>query len=431
VDDARAQALSPAADQPLTPQYAGKSVEQWTAMLAEHLEGQSKEDKDRCQEAARALGMIGPPAADAVPLLARAIGARAVDVRRPAIDALGRIGPAARDAVPAIIAEVDLPKDHINYAPLAHFRRLAARALGRIGPDAAEAVPVLERALENEDHVYRVQAALALWRIAQDSRALPTLRAALRSSDPEAPYQAVMAISELGPAGEAAVPDLVATLNHDDADVRRAAARVLTEFGPDVLPAVATLLRDKTPPDPRAAAYTVGELIGQLRRDVFDDREMDRAALGQAARPVLQIAAPALIRLLSDPRDEVREVAVRSLSQLGLLGVHVLLPVVESDDPRARAAAIDALARLEAYLPSQWPVSEGMELIKSKQIEPLMELMQIGDPKARVAAFRLFDRLQFAAEGSAAIPLLRNALRDNNVSIRRYAFEALERLREG
>jgi HEAT repeat protein len=427
----RAQEISTDADRSLIPQYAGKSVDQWTALLAQHLDGDTKEDKDRCQEAAGALGQLGPVAVGAVPLLVRAIQATAVDVRRPAIDALGRIGPAARSAVPAIVAEMDLPQDHINYAPLAHFRRLAAKALGRIGPGAGEAVPVLERALENEDPVYRVQAALALWRIRQDPRALPALQAALEQDDPEAPYEAVMAISAMGTAAESAVPALIATLDHRDPDVRRAAARVLTEFGPGVLSAVATRLRDDTPSDPSAAVYAVGELIGQLRREVFDDRQMETAALGQAARPVLQIAAPALIRLLSDPREQVRQVAIRALSQLGLLGVHVLLPVVESADPPARTAAIDALAQLEAFLPAQWPASDGMEVIKGKQIERLINLMQSTDPETRVAAFRLFDQLEFGSEAAAAIPLLRNALRDKNVSIRRYAFEALERLREG
>jgi HEAT repeat protein len=70
-----------------------------------------------------------------------------------------------RPAIPAILAEMDLPPDHINYAPLAGFRRDAARSLGRMGPAAQAAVPVLGRALKNEDPVYRVEAALALWRI--------------------------------------------------------------------------------------------------------------------------------------------------------------------------------------------------------------------------------------------------------------------------
>ena len=413
-----------------TAEYANKSVAAWSDILAKNLDGDTKEEKEQCQKAARALGQIGPRAAQAVPLLARAIAATAVDVRRPAIDALGRIGPAARDAVPAIIAEVDLPKDHINYAPLAHFRRLSARALGRIGPDAAEAIPFLEQALSNEDYVYRVEAALALWRIAKDPRALQTLEAVIRANPAEGTYEAVMAIPKLGPVAKEAAPTLVATLKHEDPDVRRAAAKVLTDLGLGVLLPVATLLRNDTPQAPEPAAYAVGELLGQLRLEAFDNPQMDTNTLRRAVAPVLTVAAPALIGLLSDEREEVREVAIRSLSKLGLLGVHVLLPVLNSENQRARQAAIEALARLEEYLPERWPASDFMEMIKSKQIEPLRRLMESGEPESRVAAFRIFDQLEFTTVGGEVKQLLRNALRDKNVSIRRYAFEALERLRK-
>jgi HEAT repeat protein len=412
-----------------TPQYAGKSAETWSEILAENLDGQSKEEKDLCQKAARALGQIGPAASQAVPILMRAIAVPAVDVQRPAIDALGRIGPPARTAVPAIIAEVDLPKDHINYAPLTHFRRLAARALGRIGPDAAEAIPVLERALDNEDYVYRVEAALALWRISQYPQALDVLQAVIRENPAEGPYEAIMALPKLGPVAREAVPTLVATLKHEDPDTRRAAAKVLAGLGLGVLSPVATLLRDDTPQNPQPAAYVLGELLGELRQKAFDNRQIGTDTLRRAVAPVLQVAAPALIQLLSDERDDVREVAVQSLSQLGLLGVHVLLPVLNSQDQRARQSAIEALARLEEYLPEQWPASDFMETIKSRQIEVLTSLMEAGEPKSRVAAFRVFDQLKFTAVSDDTQQLLRNALRDKNVSIRRYAFEALQRVR--
>ena len=57
------------------------------------------------------------------------------------------------------------------------------RQLGRFGPEAAAAVPMLEKALQNEDSLYRVQAALALWKILQHPQAIPTLRAALKRNE--------------------------------------------------------------------------------------------------------------------------------------------------------------------------------------------------------------------------------------------------------
>jgi HEAT repeat protein len=408
--------------------YAGEPMSVWVDMLAEHLGKDTKQDKDLCQKAARAIGQIGPPAREAVPLLVEAIGATSVDVRRPAIDALGRIGPDARDAVPAIIKEVDLPKDHVNYAPLAYFRRLAARALGRIGPDAAEAVPVLQKALENEDDVYRVEAAVALWKISQYPETVATLESVIRQGGTEGAYEAVMAILELGAEGETATATLVAALGHTDPDVRRAAAKVLAQFGPAMLEPVATLLQEDPPEAPESAAYVLGEILDPLRTDQFYNRQLDARALAAATISVVRLAAPALVKLLYHPREEVRRTAVRSLSRMGLLAVPFLLPALKSSNAAAQQAAIDALARLEPYLPESWPSSEGMELIKGKQIEPLMGLMRETDAESRRAAFRLFDRLHYGPEAGAAAPLLRNALRDRDISIRRSAFEALERL---
>jgi HEAT repeat protein len=188
------------------------------------------------------------------------------------------------------------------------------------------------------------------------------------------------------------------------------------------------LLQDDPPAAPESAAYVLGEILDQLRTDQFYNLQLDAQELAAATRPVTRLAAPALVKLLYHPRENVRETAVRSLSRMGLLAVPFLLPAVSSHNAAANQSAIDALARLEPYLPDSWPSSEGMETIKAKQIEPLIELMRGTDAQSRLAAFRLFDKLAFGPQAKAAAPLLRNALRDNDISIRRYAFEALERL---
>ena len=144
----------------------GDSPDRWIRVLQQHLEGNTSEDKEACRHAAQALGEIGPAAAAAVPVLTQAT-ARSVEVRNFAVDALGRIGPAAAASVPAILKEVDLPKDHVNYVPLAFFRLLAARALGRIGPEARQAIPLLQATLQSDDVAYRVEAAVAMWKIAR------------------------------------------------------------------------------------------------------------------------------------------------------------------------------------------------------------------------------------------------------------------------
>ena len=179
--------------------YAGKSLTQWLAVLQDNLERDTDESKELCRKAANALGQIGPPAVAAVPLLIQTLKSRSVEAREYAVDALGRIGPSAVEAVPAIIAAIDVPKTRSDYKVLANFRRLAAKALGRIGPQAQSAEPVLLQALQNEDGVYRVEAALALWNISRHSAALPALIAMLKQTGTDGPCKAVMALGDMGP----------------------------------------------------------------------------------------------------------------------------------------------------------------------------------------------------------------------------------------
>jgi HEAT repeat protein len=408
------------------PAYAGQPLGYWRDMLAQHLGKDSAADKEQCRRAAQALGQFGPAAKAAIPLLVQALQSPSLEVRGFAVDALGRIGLEPQTVVPAILAEVDLPKDHINYAPLAPFRRLAARALGRFGPDAKAAVPVLAKALQNEDPLYRVPAALALWKIAKHPQAVPTLQAMLKLNDAEAVFEAVSALGEISSEAQTASPDVVALLAHRDADVRRAAAEVLVQLGASQLEPIAQRLAEGRLQSPAAAAYAVGELLDQMRPAVFYHPQMDAQSLAAATRPVLRLAAPALIGLLGHPDAEVRQTAMQALSHMGLLAAPFLLQSLKADDAAVRPVAIDALSRLESYLPSTSPANAGIEVIKAKLIPPLMELMKHPDPQVRRAAYRAFAKFSFGAAGRAAAPLLRNALRDQDLSIRRFAFEALQ-----
>lgn len=411
-------------------QYAGQPASHWQNLLAQHLDKETDEDKEECRRAAQALGQIGPPAQAAIPLLVRALQSPAVEVRGFAVDALGRIGQQPESVVPAIVAEADLPPAHINYAPLAPFRCLAARALGRLGPKAVAAVPMLERALQNEDPLYRVQAAWALWEIAQHPQALPTLRAVLKQTDSEAAFGAALALAQLDDAAPSAAADLIEALDHPDADVRRAAASALVALGGSDWETVAARLLQGEFRAPAAAAYVLGQFLDRQRQTVFYAPELDAQQLAAAARPAVRAAAPALVRLLEDPDPEVRQTAVQSLARMGLLAAPFLLPRLDSANVAVCAAASDALTRMEDYLPETTTPNAGMALIMTRLIPPLLALMEHASPDVRRAAYRAFAKISWGAEARAAEPLLRKALRDQDLAIRRFAFEALQQLGE-
>src|SRR5262245_36121196 len=101
-------------------------------------------------------------AQDAVPQLAQALKDDDWQVRQQAAVALGWLGPQAKAAVGAL---VDALKEEDKY-----LRGQAAASLGQIGPDARDAVPALTEALKDSEEDVRREAA-ALGRIGPVARA--------------------------------------------------------------------------------------------------------------------------------------------------------------------------------------------------------------------------------------------------------------------
>jgi len=97
-------------------------------------------------DSVRCLGLIGPPAAPAVPALIDALQDPESRTRAPVAFALGQIGPNASNAVPALTRALS---DEWWYV-----RENAAIALGKLESNAAAAIPALARLAEgdrNED----------------------------------------------------------------------------------------------------------------------------------------------------------------------------------------------------------------------------------------------------------------------------------------
>jgi HEAT repeat protein len=205
----------------------GPEAKEAVPMLVEKLS-----DAESSQEAALALSYMGTAAEPAVPILVKALKGNDEGLILRVPDVLGRLGPVAKAAVPALIEEVKNGNDD------------AASALGRIGADARPAVPTLQAAAKAGS----VSAAGALWDITrQKDQVLPVLLTALKDGR-TADGELFEIISRMGPEAKEMVPDLLALLKKNESEeasvslgLSQAVIIALGEIGPSAQAAIPLL----------------------------------------------------------------------------------------------------------------------------------------------------------------------------------------------
>lgn len=114
------------------------------------------------------VGVLGPGASEAVPLIVEAL--KDPQLRGNALSAIQRIGPAAESAIPVLTLLIDSAKP-ASLVP-------TCEALMNIGAKASNAIPSLRRLMMHEDVLVRILAAAAVARINGDTtEAIPVLLA--------------------------------------------------------------------------------------------------------------------------------------------------------------------------------------------------------------------------------------------------------------
>jgi HEAT repeat protein len=178
-----------------------------------------------------ALGLLGPGAAEAIPVLIKCLSDRSPQVQFAVATTLGRIGP---DAVPALVGALK-DKDW-------EVKCNAAKAIGEIGPTAAGAVPALIAAFATKEEYVRWYIVDALGEIGPSApKVVPTLIAALEDRNMHVRWCAVEALGEFGAAARPAVKHLSDSLEDDDITVRWTAAEALGKIGADAIASVPAL----------------------------------------------------------------------------------------------------------------------------------------------------------------------------------------------
>ena len=170
-------------------------------------------------------------------------------IQEDAAHALGKIGPAAREAIPELTRLLASPDEPLKFQTalalwqitreserlLPHLARTIGRywnleaveAAAEIGPAAGEAVPMIADLLWTESSL---AAARALARIGGAS--VPRLVQALAEEDWYPRANAAWALGEIGPEAREAIPALEALARDEDQDeeVRQAAAEALEKI---------------------------------------------------------------------------------------------------------------------------------------------------------------------------------------------------------
>ena len=182
------------------------------------------------------LGMLGPPAEEAIPDLARImLNDPDWKMRAQAALALSKMAPASRKALPELSQALGDPE---------HFVRMnAAVALFRLRGDSRPAVPALIEALQNEENnvipssfslTVQEMVVLALGRAsAGTAEAVPALIDVLRTATTDhLRWYVVRALGTIGHLARDAAPQLVELCHTEDSGMREAAERPCATSAP-------------------------------------------------------------------------------------------------------------------------------------------------------------------------------------------------------
>lgn len=346
------------------------------------------EDARIRMEAAEELGLIGAPAATAVPNLLK-LSEQDADpvVRVETAKAVASIDPTNEAAIPMLVEAL---KDKTG-----KVRKRAAQCLGDLGPGAKSAVAVLIKAIKDPDPAVSWAAIDALGQIGPDANsAVPGLVEAL--SDASTRGAAVDALGQIGRNAQAAIPALEMVLKEDDVTVRWAAASSLVRIGgPGVKAGVRYLLETATHNRERNWTDAYNILMAPTARE----------------------ALPALL-------DVVRDAAVRDIAWDIAADASTYLTKDPLTDVKVFLRDKDA----GVCCVTAWVLHCARALEIKSVIAVQTETLKASDPWARRQAARFLGRL--GPYGKEATTALASVLEDTDEGVRKAAAEALKRIQQ-
>ncbi len=399
-------------------------------------------------EAIDTLGRIRADTDEAIEALAELTKDNSALTRAHAAFALSRIGEKARPAIPRIVSLANDPDVRV--------RRAGVLAIKHIRPGPEVSVPLLLTMMADSDSAVRLRATDAMADLGQ--AAVPQLILQLEHEDVRLPV--VLALNQIGPAAQEAIPALVGLVKDAKApaEIRREAIMAIGEMGEAAAGAVSLLALALDEDSLRSAAvYSLGNLgpVAQgakpnLRSLLEGDDPFVRTI---SAWALIRIAPgdPGLIReaslvlanSLKSDNERVREAAAHSLAKLDLdseIMASVMETALKDADEATVTAAVDTLARLgEAGVPKlvealRYESSRAKAIRILRKMGPqalpaldaLVDLLKVDDREVqREVMFALGD---MEAAAKDAVPALMEVLKRSDNRLRYAAVYALGRI---
>lgn len=294
--------------------------------------------------AAKALGVLGPHAQDAAPILLKKLDHPSQDMTFEAGQALVRVDPKG-----SIVSSTHIPTlvDALGHRS-GTMRVWSAEALLKIGPAAA---PNLITALRKHDnHYVRDAAAWVLGDIGlSNDDVVQVLTEALDDENSGVRESAARSVGRIGPNAQAAIPSLIRTLKDEDLFVSLWAIKALGAMGSeakDAVPELIEILKSSKPGvTGRIPLHATIRTSGKLRERIAAPALEATSALGRIGSP----AIPNLIQLLKyEKRIEVWKLALDALDYIGpeatKAGVQLLIEALRHGDNEIRRHAIHFLS---------------------------------------------------------------------------------------
>jgi HEAT repeat protein len=258
--------------------YQGKSVSAWIADLGSN-------DRQRIERAHKALVALGEPA---MPYLAKTIETKESKFHSHYLQFWS-----SRKLPQSLQRLLPTPISHLHQA-----RVNGVGVLGQMGPKASPAVSTLVRALGDADEGMRMMAAEALGKIGPEARpAIPALVNMLKEDESFLRQTATYSLIRIGdPTGKAIEP-LTALLNDKNNELTGISADIaLWLLEGKSQPTLDLLRKNVDPIDWRTRLFTA-DYLGDF---------------GAASK----VSVPALLELLHDENEAVREHAVEALRKI-------------------------------------------------------------------------------------------------------------------